>query len=185
MDLFEQAVAFALERHGGTVRKGTDIPYITHPMEAAAIVASMTTDREVLAAAVLHDVVEDTPTTLDEVQAHFGARVAALVAFESENKREGQPPSETWLIRKRETVERLQNEADRFEKMLTIGDKLSNIRALYRDHERCGDALWQRFNVKDKALHAWYYTAIAEATAELSDFPAWREYDALVKRTFA
>lgn len=57
--LFERAVAFAADAHHGTCRKGTDIPYILHPMEAAAIVGSMTSDPCLLAAAVLHDVVED------------------------------------------------------------------------------------------------------------------------------
>lgn len=184
MDIFEKAVAFALEKHGGTVRKGTDVPYITHPMEAAAVVASMTSDREVLAAAMLHDVVEDTPATIDEVRAQFGDRVATLVAYESENKRETQPPSETWLIRKQETVALLQKTTDLDEKMLVIGDKLSNIRALRRDYERLGDAVWERFNVKDKALHAWYYRSVVEATKDMSSHHAWQELAALMHTVF-
>lgn len=184
MDIFERAVAFALEKHGGMLRKGTEIPYITHPMEAAAVVASMTSDREVLAAAMLHDVVEDTKTTIDEVRAQFGDRVAELVAYESENKREPLPPSETWLLRKKETVTLLQKTADPAEKMLVIGDKLSNIRALRRDYEAEGEQVWQRFNVTDKSLHAWYYKSIVEATKDLSCYHAWQELAALVSSVF-
>lgn len=184
LDVFEQAILFAVERHAGMVRKGTEIPYITHPMEAAAIVATMTNDKEVLAAAVLHDVVEDTPTTIEEVRQRFGDRVASLVAYESENKRTDLPASETWLIRKQETVDLLKKTTDKAEKMLVIGDKLSNIRGLCRDYERLGDAVWERFNVKDKTMHAWYYTSIVEAISDMSDTPAWQELDALVKRTF-
>lgn len=185
MDVFEQAIMFAAERHAGMVRKGTETPYITHPMEAAAIVATMTNDREVLAAAVLHDVVEDTETTLEEVRERFGDRVASLVAYESENKRADLPASETWLIRKQETIDLLRRTTDRAEKMLVIGDKLSNIRGLCRDYARLGEQVWERFHVKDKAMHAWYYTSIVEATKDLSDTPVWQELDALVKRTFA
>lgn len=184
MDVFEQAILFAVERHVGAVRKGTETPYITHPMEAAAIVATMTSDREVLAAAVLHDVVEDTKTTLEEVRQRFGDRVASLVAYESENKREGLPAAETWLLRKQETIDLLRRTTDRAEKMLVIGDKLSNIRALDRDYTALGEKVWERFNVRDKELHHWYYSSVAEATAELSDTPAWRELDALVRNVF-
>lgn len=184
MDLFEQAILFAVERHAGAVRKGTETPYITHPMEAAAIVATMTNDREVLAAAVLHDVVEDTPTTIEEVRQRFGDRVASLVAYESENKREGRPASETWLVRKQETIDLLRRTTDRAEKMLVIGDKLSNIRGLCRDYERLGDAVWERFNVKDKALHAWYYRSVVEATKDMSSHHAWQELAALMHTVF-
>ena len=68
--------------------------------------------------------------------------------------------------------------------MIALGDKLSNIRAIYRDNQRLGDQLWERFNQKDKSEHAWYYGEIAEATKELAMYPAWQEYDSLVKRVF-
>ena len=184
MNVFEQACIFAVERHSGMIRKGTQIPYITHPMEAAAIVATMTTDREILAAAVLHDVVEDTPTTLAEIEARFGIRVARLVAAESEDKRPELPASETWKLRKEETIDRLRGTEDPAEKMLVIGDKLSNLRGLQRDYAALGEAVWSRFHVTDKALHRWYYTAIADATKELSDCPAWQEMNGLINSIF-
>ena len=79
LNLVSRAVIFAAAAHDGQVRKGTDIPYIVHPMEAAAIAAGLTNDPEVIAAAVLHDVVEDTGTTKNELEAEFGSRVAELV----------------------------------------------------------------------------------------------------------
>ena len=60
------------EARMGQFRKGTQIPYILHPLEAAAIVGTMTTEPEVIAGAVLHDVVEDTDTTIDEIAELFG-----------------------------------------------------------------------------------------------------------------
>lgn len=87
--LYERAVMFAAAAHSGMTRKGSRIPYLSHPVEAAAIVAEMTDDEELIAAAVLHDVVEDTPVTSEEVEAFFGSRVAHYVACETEDKREG------------------------------------------------------------------------------------------------
>ncbi len=61
--IVKKAVAFAERAHRGAVRKGTGIPYITHPMDTAVIMATMTEDKELIAAAILHDVVEDAGVT--------------------------------------------------------------------------------------------------------------------------
>ena len=79
LSVFERAAIFAAAAHCGTTRKGNQIPYLAHPIEAAAIVAEMTDDQELVAAAVLHDVVEDTVMTLEELSQEFGAEVALLV----------------------------------------------------------------------------------------------------------
>ena len=183
-DVLQQALCFAAEAHAGMVRKGTLIPYILHPMEAAAIVGSMTADPEILAAAVLHDVLEDTPVSENELEMRFGSRVAVLVAAESEDKRETLPAGETWRIRKEETIRHLRETQDPGEKMIALGDKLSNIRAMYREHLAIGDRLWDRFNQKDKREHHWYYASIAEALNMLEATPAWKEFETLVRAVF-
>ena len=66
--LFDKAVVFATQAHGGTERRGKAYPYIIHPMEAVSIVATITNDPEMLAAAMLHDTVEDTEATLDQIR---------------------------------------------------------------------------------------------------------------------
>ena len=68
--------------------------------------------------------------------------------------------------------------------MITLGDKLSNIRAIYRDYTTLGDKLWGRFNQKDKKEHAWYYKGVAEELGELSDTFAYKEYVELVGNVF-
>lgn len=185
MTLLDKAIIFAARAHNGQVGKGTNTPYILHPLEAAAIVATMTDAPEIIAAAVLHDTIEDTDTSLNEINTKFGPRVAQLVNSETENKREDLPASETWLIRKQETIKALKAEKDIAVKMLALGDKLSNIRAMYRDQLALGDELWQRFNQKDPNMHGWYYHAIAGATAELEHYPAWQEYNWLVDKVFS
>ena len=184
MDIFNEAIIFATEVHAGDKRKGTNVPYIVHPLEAAAIVATMTDDKEILAAAVLHDVVEDTDYTAEDVKQKFGERIARLVASDSENKRRELPSEETWKIRKEETLDYLENKATKEEKMIVLGDKLSNIRAIYRDYFVLGDDLWDRFNQKNKSEHAWYYCGIAKRLGELSDTAAYKEYTELLEKVF-
>ena len=80
MELVSEAVAFAVKAHDGMRRKKSDLPYILHPMEAAVIGGTMTEDQNVIAAAALHDVVEDTGITIEEIEERFGKRVKELVA---------------------------------------------------------------------------------------------------------
>lgn len=184
LPLFERAVVFAAAAHCGATRKGSRIPYLSHPVEAAAIVSELTDDQELIAAAVLHDVVEDTEVTIQEISDGFGERVASYVSGESENKRRELPPENTWLLRKEETITFLKERADRNAKILALADKLSNLRSIARDVDRIGDQLWERFHQKDKAMHGWMYRQIAEAVRELEAYPAWKEYDRLIRKVF-
>ncbi len=180
VDILDKAIIFATNAHSGSFRKGTNLPYIIHPMEVASIVSTMTDDRSVIAAAMLHDTVEDTNTTIDDIRREFGDKVADLVSSESENKREDLPSGDTWKIRKQETVGRLKNESSKEAKMIALGDKLSNIRAIWRDYNTIGDKLWERFNQNDPHEILWYYGAVAESLTDLKDEFAYKEYVKLV-----
>ena len=184
LTLLDKAIIFATKAHSGAKRKGTNVPYIVHPIEAAAIVSAMTDDEEVIAAAVLHDVIEDTDATEDDLYARFGRRITELVLNESEDKRRTLPAALTWKTRKQETITFLETEADRDAKMLALADKLSNLRAIYRDQCIIGDKIWERFNEKNKEMHAWMYRSIAKALEELKDHPTWQEYNRLVTEVF-
>ena len=186
-DLIAEAIRFAIDAHSGMTRKGSEIPYIMHPLEAMAIAAGVTGDEEVIAAAVLHDVLEDTPATSEILLSRFGARVLSLVQSDSENKREDLPAADTWQTRKQETIDFLAGRAGRDEKIIALSDKLSNIRAMWADQIKYGDKLWERFNVKDKEKHRWYYASVAEALNDLNTTepcPAYIEYCGLVKKVF-
>ena len=184
MELVSEAIAFAVKAHDGMRRKKSDVPYILHPMEAAVIVSTMTSDLHLIAAAVLHDVVEDAGVTIEEVEEKFGSRVRELVECETENKREDLPPSDTWRIRKEESLDVLKNTDDIAVLMVWLGDKLANMRALYRDFKIEGVDMWQRFNQKDVNEQAWYYCSIAKLTERLSDTSAWIEYKTLTELVF-
>jgi len=176
-----RAVAFAAQAHDGQARKGSGLPYIVHPMEAAAIAATMTADVEILAAAVLHDVMEDCGVTQDALARDFGARVARIVRAVSEDK---EPDAQgSWQKRKLHTVNHMLVAADE-EKIVTLADKLSNLRSIERDQRAVGPTFWLRFNQTNPSMHKWYYSSIAGALKSLQDTDAYREYIALIDRVF-
>ena len=184
MELVSEAIAFAVKAHDGMRRKKSAAPYILHPIEAAVVVGTITEDQDLIAAAVLHDVVEDAGVTLDEVEEKFGKRVRELVSSETEDKRADLPPADTWRIRKEESLAVLKNTEDIGVLTVWLGDKLANMRSIYRDWKVEGDAMWQRFNQKDAKEQGWYYRSIARLTERLSDTSAWLEYKTLTEIVF-
>lgn len=154
MTLVTEAVIFAAQAHDGAARKGSVIPYIVHPMEVVAICATLTDDPQVLAAAALHDVMEDCGIGFDELSRRFGVRVAGLVCQESQQY--SGDPCQTWNRRKLGAVRRI-CAGCRATKIIALGDKLSNMRAISRDFIRDGEAMFQKFHQHDKRRHAWYY----------------------------
>ena len=184
MNVFEKAVQFALEAHRGQVRKRSHTPYILHPFEAATIAATITDDLEILSAAVLHDTVEDTAVTNEEIRREFGDRIADLVACETEEACEGISRAESWRYRKESSLARLQETSDRAVKILWLSDKLSNMRSFYRLWKKKGSALWENFHQKDASQQSWYYHRIAQLLSELSDTAAYQEYEHLLHCVF-
>jgi (p)ppGpp synthase/HD superfamily hydrolase len=121
-----EALDFAAERHSAQRRKGPDAaPYVNHLIEVARLVASVgqVEEVEVLMAAVLHDVLEDTPTSADEVEQRFGADVRRLVEALSDDKR---------LPRRRRRAITLEHlpEMDPRAKLVKLADLSSNIKQL-------------------------------------------------------
>ena len=185
-DIFDKAIILAVNAHKGIGRKGNQLPYILHPMEAAAITATMTEDQEMLAAAVLHDVVEDTLVTIEEIRREFGSRVAMLVESESEEKTPGME-RETWHYRKAKAMERLSKSSLEI-KMIAMGDKLSNIRAMYRDYQVIGEGLWKKFNNPNPIEQGMYYGLLANVFGEdefIREKPAYSEYAMLCEILFS
>ncbi len=183
-DLFEKALMFAVAAHRGMYRKAQKIPYILHPMEVASIAASMTTDQEVMAAALLHDTVEDTSVTAEEILENFGERVAALVRSETENKHREIPAEDSWMVRKMESLQDLREAEDPGVKILWLSDKLSNMRSFSRLKKRLGEEFWQDFHQNDPLMQQWYYREIGKLTEDLKDTAAWEEYSYLLDVVF-
>ena len=184
-DLLDRAIIFAVKAHSGTERRGKGYPYIVHPLEAVEIVATMTKDQELLAAAALHDTVEDTDVTVAQIRDEFGDRVAALVAVESDDEMPaGVSEEDSWHTRKQAAIERLAK-APLEAKMVALGDKLSNMRAIARDDATQGDDLWNLFHAKDPKDHEWHYRGLADALRELEGTSAYKEFENLINQVFA
>ena len=181
--LLDKAIVFAAKAHQGVERRGKGFPYIAHPLEAMAIVATMTNDQELLAAACLHDVIEDTDVTYEEIEKEFGKRVADLVQSESDVVFDNMSESESWKMRKQIAMDRLAK-APLDVQMVAMGDKLSNMRAIFRDYRDIGEDLWLRFHVTDPRLHEWHYRGLAQALINLKGTEAYEEFCFLIEATF-
>ena len=181
--LFDRAVTFAVKAHSGTERRGKGFPYIVHLMEAVEIVATITPDQELLSAAMLHDTVEDTPITVEDLRREFGDRIAGIVEAESDVHNEGESEHESWHRRKQEAIDRL-TAAPLEAKIVALGDKLSNMRAIARDYAQIGDGLWKLFHVTEKSEHEWHYRGLAHALKDLEVTPAYREFVYLIEEVF-
>ena len=181
--LLDRAIVFALRAHAGTERRGKGFPYIVHPLEAVTIVATMTSDQELLAAAALHDTGEDTDVTIDQIRAEFGDRIASLVAADSDIPVQDMNAEDSWYVRKQAAIDRIAA-SSHDAKIVAMGDKLSNMRAIARDYVMQGDALWNLFRVKNRKDHEWHYRGLAEALRELQDTFAYKEFEQLINQVF-
>lgn len=177
--MIDRAIEFAARAHDGQLRKGTKRPYIVHPVEVGHIVSTMTSDEEVISAAVLHDTLEDCEEVTKELLAQeFSERVAFLVEQESEDK------TRPWMERKSATIEHLRT-APREVQILGLADKLSNMRDIDRDYPVYGEELWARFRMKDKEIIGWYYKGIRDALKDsFQGMDVYEEYCRLVEKNF-
>lgn len=182
--MIDKAIMFAASAHKGMYRKGNHQPYIFHPLEVLSLVSMMTDDDDILCGAILHDTVEDTPVSIDDIKKEFGDRVAKLVSHETEDKRGQVNKTGTWVERKQESIDGLNAEKDIGAKMICLGDKVSNLRSFHLLYLQQGEDMWNNFNMKDPKQHYWYYSETAKALSELQDNPVFKEYLFLIDTMF-
>ncbi len=184
-----KALTVAYNAHIKQNRKGTDIPYIVHPLEVAVILIENGADEDVINAGLLHDTLEDTDISLEYLVENFGRKVAELVKGASEpyklnleTKLSDDERKVSWKLRKNHTIEYLKT-APLDIKLITCADKLSNIRSLVRDYEKVGDNLWQRFNAGYEE-QKWYYNSLIESLKGLEDYDMYNELRGLAAKIF-
>ncbi len=188
-DIIIRAFEFAYQAHSNTKRKGSTSPYITHPMTVATILMRHNLPDEIIAASLLHDVVEDENITFDEIQGQFGEEVCFYVRSVTEPPSLDNSPAErkrSWKTRKRDTINSLIT-ANKNVKMLSCADKVANLSDMERDLANQGDKLWTRFNAP-KSEQRWYYHSLMESYISepdsLKDSPLYKEFCTLVGRIF-
>jgi myo-inositol-1(or 4)-monophosphatase len=176
MILVHEALAFGCRKHAGQMRKGTDIPYFFHCAEVAVILYQNQCSEKVLIAGLLHDTLEDTDTTPEEIRNLFGEDILKIVAAESEDK------SKTWKERKQATIDHLP-QASLEAKLVCCADKLSNLRSMAADQITVGDKLWERFKAGKKDIE-WYYRGVAAALPDLAEYKMYQELISLLEEVF-
>jgi (p)ppGpp synthase/HD superfamily hydrolase len=154
------AIELAARAHHRQVRKGTEIPYVVHPLAVAGILIRANGPESLVIAGILHDTIEDTPLTIDEIRSQFGQAVADLVLGLSEPDKKA-----SWEKRKSHTLDYLQHTATDNVLLVSIADKLDNVRAIREGLEVDGESFWLRFN-RPREMQAWYYLRLAEVFSQ-------------------
>lgn len=176
----EKAKRFAEKAHEGQYRKVGNIPYVTHPIRVATFLEKNGASDELICAAYLHDVVEDTPIEIEEIEKEFGKAVADLVRSHTEDK------SKSWKERKQHTLDILKK-ASSEEKQLIVADRFDNLLSLEKDIKEQGQAIWDIFNAGYED-QKWYNEGIAanmDQGLAQEDRPAFfDDFTAAVKRIF-
>jgi (p)ppGpp synthase/HD superfamily hydrolase len=169
-ELYERALRVAAIAHRDQDRKGSNVPYITHPVQVSLILLSHGFPSDLAIAGLLHDVVEDQEYPLSQIEAAFGPRVAEIVAALSEDKKDVRGNKRPWEVRKREALEHMRR-ADQDVAAVKAADTLHNIRCILLDARQEGTEVWERFT-RGPNLMLSYYRQIAQVAREhLGDHP--------------
>lgn len=151
-----KALEIAAKAHRNQNRKGTDIPYITHPAAVALMLCKAGCSEDVIATGILYDTIEDTTITIDFIRDNFGEKVASIVEGCSE-------PDKTlpWEDRKKHTLEYLKT-APLEVKLVVCADKLHNIMSIANEYSKIGEDVWKRFK-RGKEEQEWYFRGLVES----------------------
>jgi len=155
---FRAAYDFAYKAHGAQTRKGTQVPYLIHPLGVARLLLLAKASDPVIMAGLLHDVLEDGGKSAGDVEKEFGAEVARLVEGASEPDHHG-----PWKERKQHTMDYLGRDASEAVVAVTLADKLDNIMAIHHDLDWFEDKseFWNRFN-QGFEPQRWYYQGLLD-----------------------
>ncbi|MEB3102047.1 HD domain-containing protein [Ferviditalea candida] len=177
MNIIDKAIQTATIAHANQTRKSSDLPYITHVYGVGILLAQHGCSPEEIAAGILHDTVEDTDLTLEDIKKDFGEQVAAIVEGCSEPGK-----SLSWEKRKEHTLEFLKHASDEI-RHVACADKLHNIRSMREDYSNLGESLWTRFK-RGKEQQAWYYSGLVISLSVGAPFPMLDELKVEVERLF-
>jgi (p)ppGpp synthase/HD superfamily hydrolase len=176
-ELLERAIRVAVRQHEGQLRKADDQPFITHPVAVALLVARFGLGVKTIAAALLHDVLEDTDMEPSELADAVDGRVARIV--EEVTKEEGERLS--WAERSRRYVEKLRT-ASPDALAVAAADKIHNLFALMLAHEREGEVVFERFNASSEERLATYEEVRDVIRMRWPDCPLLPELDRQLER---
>lgn len=178
-DKIFSALRFATNAHSGQFRKTTKVPYIVHPIDVMDILINNNASNDAVVAGILHDTLEDTATTANDLRQEFGDRITELVIGASEPDK-----SQSWEVRKTHTLETLCNIDDIDQLMVICADKLSNISSIATALNKYGDAVWARFK-RGYEQQKWYYCGLAQIFEKhIHKSQLFKDYVEMVHRVF-
>lgn len=175
---FDAALNMSARAHARQLRKGTDIPYLTHPVHVAFLLARHDAEEDVCIAALLHDLVEDTEVSLGEIERAFGGRVAAIVDGCSEPRGD----YGLWEHRKEHTIESLRT-APADVRAVACADKLHNLSTIRDVLQLDGETVWDRFR-RGRSDQAWYYRGLVDSLGQGWSHPLLDELRERVDEVF-
>lgn len=156
MEKIRKAIDYATINHHGQVRKTDQIPYISHPFAVGMLLLQEGYKEDIVVAGLLHDIVEDTDGTLEEIQKLFGPYVATLVEYATE-------PDKTlpWEERKQHTIDTIKD-APLDAKLVVCADKIDNLSSTIEKQKLLGDEMWNSFK-RGKDSQQWYYSQVYQS----------------------
>lgn len=182
-DRFAEAAKWAAQIHNDQVRKGHNIPYVSHLFAVASLVLEDGGDEDQAIGGLLHDSIEDDKATPDEIRERFGEDVLAIVEACSDSVGSPKPP---WRDRKTAYIAHLLDPHTSDAALrVSNADKVHNARCILGDYRIVGEELWSRFNqdAASAAAQLWYYEQLADAfTQRRGDTPLARELASLVSQ---
>ena len=177
MKLIDKALQIASVAHEGQYRKNTKTPYIAHPVAVGMILQKAGYREEMVAAGILHDTVEDTDLTMEDIEREFGKEIAIIVEGCSEPDK-----SLSWEERKEHTIEFLKTASEEI-RVVACADKLHNVRSIRQDVEQSGEGVWSRFK-RGKKQQEWYYRNVVESLGYATRFPVLADLEKEIEHLF-
>ncbi len=157
----KKAIEYATEKHQGQVRRGKEqLPYITHPIAVAELVQENGGNEAAVIAALLHDTLEDTDATPEEIAGAFGPQVLELVRAVTEPNATEVP----WRARKEVYLAQLGDAPDEA-LLISLGDKVHNTESKLGIYEKEGEEFLKQFH-SSRTDHVWYYDSIIALARE-------------------
>ena len=179
MDKVEKAIYFATKAHHGQNRKMEDVAMIFHPFTVGMILHKAGCSDDIVIAGLLHDVIEDTKYTKEDIEKRFGKKIADIVDGVSESDK-----SQPWKVRKQETIDYIKS-ASIEEKLVECADKINNLESIYIDLQREGEEVWKKFK-RGREDQKWYHENVYESIVANTDkkHPLFKRQRELIKKIF-
>jgi len=174
MNLIEKATRIAVMAHQNQTRKGDNLPYIIHPFMVAMKLLKYGFSEETVAAALVHDVLEDTDFPEKELEKQLGNKILKIVKSVTNDE------TLVWEEKKKKYIETVRKGSIE-SKAVAVADKIHNLESLLAAYEQQGPKIWQKFN-RGKEQKVWFEKEMLKMLKETWQHPLIDEYEAFLKK---